>query len=199
MNQIPWYVARSSGLVAWALIVATIVWGLLLATKVLGRRPTPAWLLSLHRYLGALTVAFVGVHVVAILVDSSTSFGLVNVLAVIPLTPGGLGVIDVALPSALVGFGLTRSTAVLGVATYRLAQFFFPIVLGGVLYASLRVGPWSIERRERLKRLRDLAADEASNPERAFDFAVRFGHRPGRPMLPQGGTDPYGEPGDPDR
>ena len=30
-----------------------------------------------------------------------------------------------------------RSTAVLGVATYRLAQFFFPIVLGGVLYAQL--------------------------------------------------------------
>lgn len=108
------------------------------------------------------------------------AFGLVNVLAVIPLTPGGLGVIDVALPSALVGFGLTRSSALLGVATWRLAQFFFPIVLGGVLYGTLRVGPWSIHRRERLKRLRDIAADEAHNPERAFDFAVRFGRRPAR-------------------
>jgi uncharacterized protein (TIRG00374 family) len=134
------------------------------------------------------------------------AFGLVNVLAVIPITPGGLGVIDVGLPSALVGFGLTRSTAVLGVATYRLAQFFFPIVLGGVLYASLRVGPWSIERRERLKRLRDLAADEALNPERAFDFAVRFGHRPGRPPSPSasrptGGSTagPTGGPGPGDR
>ena len=108
------------------------------------------------------------------------AFGLVNVLAVIPLTPGGLGVIDVAPPSALVGFGLTRSTALLGVATWRLAQFFFPIVLGGVLYGTLRLGPWSIHRRERLKRLRDIAADEAHNPERAFDFAVRFGRRPVR-------------------
>ena len=53
---------------------------------------------------------------------------------------------------------------VLGVATWRLAQFFFPIVLGGVLYATLRVGPWSIERRERLQRLRDIAADESSTP-----------------------------------
>jgi uncharacterized protein (TIRG00374 family) len=153
------------------------------------------WLLDAAALWVFLRAFGVSTDVDALLV----AFGLVNVLAVIPLTPGGLGVIDVALPSALVGFGLTRSTAVLGVATYRLAQFFFPIVLGGVLYASLRVGPWSIERRERLKRLRDLAADEASNPERAFDFAVRFGHRPGRPMLPQGGTDPYGEPGDPDR
>jgi uncharacterized protein (TIRG00374 family) len=102
------------------------------------------------------------------------AFCLVNVLAVIPITPGGLGIIEVALPSALVGFGLTRATAVLGVATWRLAQFFFPIVLGGVLYATLRIGPWSIQRRERLQRLRDIAAREASNPENAFDFSVRF-------------------------
>ena len=84
MSTIPWYVARSSGIVAWALIVATIVWGLLLATKVLGRRPTPAWLLSLHRYLGALTVAFVGVHVGAVLLDTYTNFGITNVL--VPFT-----------------------------------------------------------------------------------------------------------------
>src|SRR3954451_10039125 len=84
MSKIPWYVARSSGFVAWGLILATIVWGLLLATKVLGRRPTPAWLLSLHRYLGALAVAFVGVHVGAILLDGYTSIGVVNVL--VPFT-----------------------------------------------------------------------------------------------------------------
>lgn len=80
MSNIAWYVARSSGIVAWALVLATIVWGLLLATKVLGRRPTPAWLLSLHRYLGALTVAFVGVHVGAILLDTYTNFGITDVI-----------------------------------------------------------------------------------------------------------------------
>jgi putative heme transporter len=104
------------------------------------------------------------------------AFGLVNVLAVIPITPGGLGIIDGGLPIALVGFGLASSTAVLGSATYRLAQFFFPILLGGVLYATLRVGPWSIKRRERLRRLRDIAADPSNN-ERALDFSVRFAQR----------------------
>ncbi len=84
MSRIPWYVARSSGLVAWALILATIVWGLLLATKVLGRRPAPAWVLSLHRYLGALAVVFVGVHVGAILLDTYTNFGITDVL--VPFT-----------------------------------------------------------------------------------------------------------------
>lgn len=109
------------------------------------------------------------------------AFGLANVLAVIPITPGGLGVVDVTLSSALVGFGLSRANAVLGVGAWRLAQLFFPIVLGGLLYATLRVGPWSIHRRDRLLRLRDLAADEAHNPERALDFAVRFGQRPRYP------------------
>jgi uncharacterized protein (TIRG00374 family) len=104
------------------------------------------------------------------------AFGLVNVLAVIPITPGGLGIIDGVLPVVLVGFGLPRATAVLGTATYRLAQFFFPIVLGGILYGTLRVGPWSIRRRERLRRLRDIAAD-ASNNERALEFSVRFAQR----------------------
>jgi putative heme transporter len=104
------------------------------------------------------------------------AFGLVNVLAVIPITPGGLGIIDGGLPLALVGFGLTRSTAVLGVATYRLAQYFFPIVLGGLLYATLRVGPWSVKRRAPLRRLRDLAADPSNN-ERALEFSVRFANR----------------------
>ncbi|MEY2443839.1 MAG: putative heme transporter [Ilumatobacteraceae bacterium] len=103
------------------------------------------------------------------------AFGLVNVLAVIPIMPGGLGIIDGGLPVILVAFGLTKATALLGVATYRLAQFFFPILLGGVLYGSLRVGPWSIKRRERLQRLRDIAADAST--ERAFDFSVRFGPR----------------------
>ena len=71
---------------------------------------------------------------------------------------------------------MPRSTAVLGVATYRLAQFFFPIVLGGVLYGTLRVGPWSIKRRDRLARLRDIAA-QTTGDERALDFSVRFAQR----------------------
>ncbi len=103
------------------------------------------------------------------------AFGLVNILAVIPVFPGGLGIIDGGIPLALVGFGMARSQAVLGTATYRFVQYFFPIVLGGILYASLRVGPWSISRRERLKRLRDLAAEYDN--ETSLDFGARFAKR----------------------
>ena len=105
------------------------------------------------------------------------SFGLANVFAVIPITPGGLGIIEGILIPTLVGFGLNRSDATLGVLSYRFAQYWFPIVLGGFMYATLRVGPWSIKRREKLERLRELARETDINRESALDFAARFGRR----------------------
>lgn len=105
------------------------------------------------------------------------AFGLANLLAAIPITPGGLGYVDAAYVLTLVGFGLTRDTATLGVAAYRFAQFFFPIFLGAVAYASLRIGPWKIERRDRLSRLRELARTEPAKGESKIDFALRFGKR----------------------
>jgi DMSO/TMAO reductase YedYZ heme-binding membrane subunit len=75
-----WYVARAGGLVAWGLVVASCAWGLLHALRAFGRRPSPAWMLSTHRYLGALAVVFVGVHVVAILIDSYVQFSVADVL-----------------------------------------------------------------------------------------------------------------------
>jgi uncharacterized protein (TIRG00374 family) len=102
------------------------------------------------------------------------AFGLANLLAAIPLTPGGLGYVDGAYVFTLVGFGITERVARLGVATYRFAQFFFPIVLGAIAYLTLRVGPWRIEKRDRLVRLRVLARSEMKRGESQSDFIMRF-------------------------
>ncbi len=79
-GQLSWYVARSSGMVAWALAAGAVIWGLLLSGRQLRDRPGPRWLLDLHRYLGGLAVVFVGVHVFALLVDSYIGFGPTDVL-----------------------------------------------------------------------------------------------------------------------
>jgi uncharacterized protein (TIRG00374 family) len=67
------------------------------------------------------------------------AYGIANVLGAIPLTPGGLGIIDTVTPVLLVGFGLTRSIATLGVLAWRLVNFWLPIPAGAVAYASLKV------------------------------------------------------------
>jgi hypothetical protein len=105
------------------------------------------------------------------------AFGLANVFAVIPVTPGGLGIIEGVLIPTLVGFGMSRSDATLGVISYRFAQYWLPMPLGALMYGTLRVGPWSIKRREKLQRLRELAAETDVNLESALDFAARFGRR----------------------
>ncbi|HEY4333682.1 MAG TPA: lysylphosphatidylglycerol synthase transmembrane domain-containing protein [Ilumatobacteraceae bacterium] len=105
------------------------------------------------------------------------AFGLANIAAVVPITPGGLGIVEGVYIPTLVGFGLTRVTASLGVASYRFAQLFFPIVLGGLLYLTLRVGPWRIERQQELKRLRDVANESTTEGESSLEFHERFSPR----------------------
>jgi len=76
----PWYVARASGLVAWALLAGSVVWGLLMTSKVVRRRVKNAWLLDLHRWLGGLALTVTGIHILAIMSDTYVHFGLASVL-----------------------------------------------------------------------------------------------------------------------
>ena len=74
-TKLSWYVARSSGLIAWVLITASIMWGLALSSRLVRRRGIPAWLLALHKYLGTLSIVFVAVHILALAADKYVSFG----------------------------------------------------------------------------------------------------------------------------
>jgi methionine sulfoxide reductase heme-binding subunit len=110
--QITWYAVRASGLVAWALAAASVVWGLALSTRATGRRPRPPWLYDLHRFLGAAALVFTGVHVGSILLDTYVHFSLANVL--VPFTgtwhPGAVawGIVSLYLMAAVELTSLAR-------------------------------------------------------------------------------------------
>ncbi len=72
-------------------------------------------------------------------IDLLVAYGLANILAVIPLTPGGIGVIEFVLISTLVGFHVPKDVATFGVLSYRLVNFWLPIPVGGASYLSLRL------------------------------------------------------------
>jgi methionine sulfoxide reductase heme-binding subunit len=74
--QFWWYVARASGIVAWLMLTASVIWGVILSTKAFPEHRRPAWLLDLHRWLGGLTVCFVAVHLGALVADNYTHFDL---------------------------------------------------------------------------------------------------------------------------
>ena len=74
-------------------------------------------------------------------VELFAAYGIANVAGALPITPGGLGVVDSAAPLLLVGFGVTRSVATLGVLAWRLVNFWLPIPVGALSYVSLKVKP----------------------------------------------------------
>jgi hypothetical protein len=77
------------------------------------------------------------VNPVAVLV----AYGVANIAAAVPITPGGLGVVEATLSGILVGFGTPRTIAIWGVIGWRLVNFWLPIPVGGAAYLSLRVHP----------------------------------------------------------
>jgi uncharacterized protein (TIRG00374 family) len=113
------------------------------------------------------------------------AFGLANVLAAIPVTPSGLGLVEGWLIPSLTGFGAPGSVAVLGVLAYRLVNFWLPIPIGGLAYLSLEVERGIAERRSS-DELRHLAEESIASAEDRRAWAERHGvrvrrRRSGRP------------------
>ncbi|MFV1972055.1 MAG: YbhN family protein, partial [Acidimicrobiia bacterium] len=96
-----------------ALIVAVLNWTLdymvlIVALIAVGAQPRPSLVL----------VAFAGAAV----------------LGMIPITPGGLGFVEVGLTAMLVASGIPGPDATLATLAYRLFQFWLPIPAGAVAY-----------------------------------------------------------------
>ena len=118
------------------------------------------------------------------------SFGLANVFSVIPITPGGLGLIEGIYIPTLVGFGITRPIATVGVLSYRVAQYWLPILVGWISYLSLRVGPYSIDRKRKLAPLPRVATAQTQRGLTTVDWVEKFAPRDRTGQFPMPVFDP---------
>jgi len=116
------------------------------------------------------------------------AFGLAYVMAALPITPAGLGVVEAVLISLLTFFGVPVGAATLGVLAYRLVNFWLPIPLGGLAYLSLQVdearadaeveaGQRQAARSHREQELRRLAEESVQRSEDRRAWAERHGLR----------------------
>ncbi|MGH3671644.1 MAG: hypothetical protein ACRDSH_13585, partial [Pseudonocardiaceae bacterium] len=78
-----WYVARASGLVAWVLLSASVVAGLLMGMRLV-RGAARRWITGFHEFLGALAVMFTVIHLVSVFSAASLRVGVVQLL--VPFT-----------------------------------------------------------------------------------------------------------------
>jgi uncharacterized protein (TIRG00374 family) len=61
-----------------------------------------------------------------------------SLLAMVPITPGGLGLVEAGLTGTLALAGVSPAQAVLATLLYRLASYWLPILAGPVAYALFR-------------------------------------------------------------
>ena len=61
------------------------------------------------------------------------------VLALIPITPGGLGFVEAGLTGVLTLAGIPANEAVLATLLYRLAEYWIPMLAGPFAYVVFRI------------------------------------------------------------
>lgn len=80
MNDVMWYLTRSTGIVATVLALASLCWGFLFSARETGRRFRPAWWLDLHNWLGGLALIFTVIHVATAFIDSDLGLRVIDML-----------------------------------------------------------------------------------------------------------------------
>jgi sulfoxide reductase heme-binding subunit YedZ len=86
VNSFDWLVSRGSGFAAFALLTAAVVFGLALSLRFTSQRWPRAVTNDVHRSLTNLALWMTGLHMVTLLIDSQSGFGLRELL--VPFASG---------------------------------------------------------------------------------------------------------------
>ena len=86
------------------------------------------------------------------MIEVFAGWSLARVLGSIPITPGGLGLVELGLTTVLVGFGGNRAGVVAAVLLYRFLTIVPTLVLGALAAATWR------------RRRRSQVAEPGSSP-----------------------------------
>jgi hypothetical protein len=68
-----WLLARASGLVAYALLTASVLAGIVLKARPLGRSVRPASVVDVHRFLALLGLGALALHGGTLVLDSTST------------------------------------------------------------------------------------------------------------------------------
>lgn len=149
--MIQWYLIRSSGVVALALLTVTVVLGLVNRTRV-SNDTWPRFVIDrLHRNASLLSVAFLGIHILTAVTDGWVAVSVSD--AFIPFGGTyrqlwvGLGAVAVDLLLAVIITSLVRVR--LGIKTWRsvhwLAYLAWPVALAhGIGIGTDSGQPWML-------------------------------------------------------
>ena len=110
--------------------------------RVLGRRWKAATLLSTGRLAFDFGTLLACVRATGVKPNPSLillAYAVAGLLALIPLTPGGLGIVEAGLSALLILAGVPGVDAVVATLAYRIISYWIPIVVGPFAYFAFRL------------------------------------------------------------
>lgn len=140
--NVPWYLSRATGFVAYLLLFATVVLGLSIRTKSLDRLVARWRITDIHTFLSVLVVLFVVVHVTVLLGDTFIGFSVVQLLvpfasAYLPVWTG-IGILSAYLLLLVaISFPARRLT---GYRFWRTLHYLTFVVYSGALVHAVFTG-----------------------------------------------------------
>ena len=93
-------------------------------------------------------------------IEALAAFAFVRLISALPITPGGLGVVELGLTAALITAGGPEPEVVAAVLVYRALTYVLPIPFGIILYLKYKAG--AQDRADRLADARSLPKDAAA-------------------------------------
>jgi sulfoxide reductase heme-binding subunit YedZ len=100
-----WYTSRVSGVISLVMLTLVIVLGILISTRVGGRRVGRFEITEMHRSISLITMIFVAIHVVTTVIDAYVNIDWISV--VVPMTanykrlPVAIGTVAIDLMAAV--------------------------------------------------------------------------------------------------
>jgi DMSO/TMAO reductase YedYZ heme-binding membrane subunit len=147
--RLPWYVTRITALLAYLALAGSVVYGLLLSTKLLDRLAHRTVTFALHQDLSSIGVAFALVHAAVLTLDRTVPYRLSDVLVPFsgPYRPVWVGIGQVALALAILVLGSFYVRKRIGQRTWRRLHYlsfvaFLAATVHGLMAGTDTDAPW---------------------------------------------------------
>jgi sulfoxide reductase heme-binding subunit YedZ len=77
---ITWIILRAAGIGAYLMLFASVAWGLVGTTSVVGKRVAKPSAIAIHQFIATVAMVLLGVHIGGLVVDRFMPFGFLDVL-----------------------------------------------------------------------------------------------------------------------
>lgn len=141
-ERLPWYTTRITALLAYLALSGSVVYGLLLSTKILDRVTHRAVSYTLHGDLAGIGVALALVHAAVLALDRSVPYSLVELLVPFagPYRPLWVGIGQLTLVLSLVVLLSFYVRKRIGQRTWRLVHYLSFVAFVGATAHGLMAG-----------------------------------------------------------